>query len=108
MKHLSLLSLLLPLAALAAESADNGYLLIIEDHRFKPVELVVPAGKKIRLRVENRDSTPEEFESHALNREKVVPARATAAIFIGPLSPGRYPFFGEFNEKTAQGTVIAH
>lgn len=107
MKRLFLLFLLFPIAALAAESTENGYLLIIQDHRFQPVELVVPAGKKIKLTVENRDATPEEFESHSLNREKVIPAKATATIFIGPLSPGRYPFFGEFNEKTAQGVVIA-
>jgi len=104
MKRLFLLALMLPIAVLAAE---DGYLLIIQDHRFQPVELVVPAGKKIKLRVENRDATPEEFESHALNREKVIPAKATATIFIGPLSPGRYPFFGDFNEQTAQGVVIA-
>ena len=107
MKRLFLLSLLLPVAVLAAESADNGYLLIIQDHRFLPAELVVPAGKKIKLTVENRDATPEEFESHALNREKVIPAKSATTIYVGPLSPGRYPYFGEFNEKTAQGVVIA-
>jgi hypothetical protein len=32
---------------------------------------------------------------------------AKAIIFIGPLKPGEYPFFGEFNPKTAQGKVIA-
>ena len=104
MKRLLLLSLLFPLTVQAAE---DEYLLIIQDHRFQPVELTVPSGKKIKLKIENRDATPEEFESHALNREKVIPAKTTATIFIGPLSPGRYPFFGEFNEKTAQGIVIA-
>lgn len=34
-------------------------------------------------------------------------AVATARIFVGPLKPGRYPFFGEFHEKTAQGVLIA-
>jgi hypothetical protein len=29
-----------------------------------------------------------------------------AVIFIGPLSPGEYPFFGEFNPTTALGTII--
>lgn len=104
MKLLLLLSFLLPIGVLAA---DTEYLLIIKDHRFQPAELTVPAGKKIKLIVDNRDATPEEFESHALNREKVVPGKATVTIFIGPLSPGRYPFVGEFNEKTAQGTIIA-
>ena len=57
--------------------------------------------------VHNQDPTAEEFESYELNREKVIPGGSKASIFIGPLEPGRYPFFGEFNEKTAQGVVIA-
>jgi hypothetical protein len=28
-------------------------------------------------------------------------------VRIGPLAPGRYPFFGEFNQATAKGVVIA-
>lgn len=103
MKALLTLCLCLPLALFAAE---NDYQLVIQDHRFQPAELVVPAGKKVKLSIENRDATPEEFESHALNREKVIPGKSTASIFVGPLDPGRYPFFGEFNERTAQGALI--
>jgi cupredoxin-like protein len=95
--------LLIPSFAFAA---DTEFLLVIRDHRFEPRELVVPAGKKFKLLVDNRDSTAEEFESHALNREKVVPANSRVPVFLGPLAPGRYPFFGEFHEKTAQGTLI--
>jgi hypothetical protein len=61
----------------------------------------------VKLVVDNQDATPEEFDSHALNREKVIPGRAKAVIFVGPLAPGRYPFIGEFNAATAQGAVIA-
>jgi hypothetical protein len=60
----------------------------------------------VKLIVHNQDATPEEFESHALNREKVIPPGAKAAIFIGPLKPGRYAFIGEYNEATAKGTVV--
>jgi len=79
----------------------------IRDHLFIPDQVTVPAGKKIKLVVYNRDATPEEFESYELNREKVIMGRSKAVIFIGPLKPGVYPFFGEFNPKTAQGRVIA-
>lgn len=78
----------------------------IEQHLFVPSEITIPANTKIKLRVHNRDATPEEFESWELNREKVIMGNSTATIFIGPLSPGIYPFFGEFNPKTAQGKVI--
>ncbi|MHB8921222.1 MAG: cupredoxin domain-containing protein [Halothiobacillus sp.] len=93
----------LPSTALAANGDIH---LIIKDHRFEPAEIQVPAGKKVKLVVENQDDTPEEFESYALNREKIIAGKSKATIYIGPLEPGRYPFFGEFNEKTAQGAVI--
>lgn len=99
-----LLILLVPSPALAA---DAEYSLVIENHRFQPEELKVPAGKKIKLMIENRDATPEEFESHTLKREKVIAGKSSASIFIGPLKPGRYPFVGEFNEKTAKGVIHA-
>jgi hypothetical protein len=67
----------------------------------------VPAGQKVKLIVENQDATPEEFESHELNREKIVAPKSKVSIFIGPLKAGKYPFFGEFNQATARGLVIA-
>lgn len=99
---LSLSFLLLCGNAFAAEEMA----LTIKDHRFAPAELKIPAGKKIKLIVENQDATAEEFESHDLNREKVIAPKSKATIFIGPLKPGTYKFFGEFNEATAQGAVI--
>jgi heme/copper-type cytochrome/quinol oxidase subunit 2 len=98
------LLLLSPLAVLAA---DNEFRLVIRDHRFEPAELRVPARTKVKLIVHNQDATAEEFESHELNREKVIAPGARATIFVGPLEPGRYPFYGEFNEATARGVLIA-
>lgn len=90
-----------------AHAADTDVLLVIKNHRFEPAEVKVPAGQRIRLAVHNQDSRPEEFESHALNREKVIPGGAKVVIYIGPLKAGRYEFFGEYNEATAKGVVIA-
>lgn len=81
--------------------------LVIKDHKFEPKEVRVPAGKKVKLVVENQDPTPEEFESHELHREKIIAGNKTVKIMIGPLKPGRYPFFGEFHEDTARGVIIA-
>jgi len=91
----------------AAQAADIESSLVIKNHRFEPAELKVPANQRVKLTVHNQDTTPEEFESHALNREKVIPGGAKAVLFIGPLKPGRYEFFGEYNEATAKGVVIA-
>lgn len=104
MKRFALIALLCPLAAFAA---DADYKLVIKDHRFVPNELVVPANKKLTLQIENQDDTPEEFDSHALNREKMIAPHATARLFIGPLDPGSYPFDGEFHDATAKGIIIA-
>lgn len=90
-----------------ASAAEPEQLLIIKNHRFEPAELRVPAGQRVKLVVHNQDSTPEEFESHDLNREKVIPPGAKASIFIGPLKTGRYNFTGEYNEATAKGVVVA-
>ena len=79
----------------------------IKDHKFHPAELEVPANRKIKLIVKNQDPTPEEFESYELNREKVISGNSQATIFVGPLEPGTYPFFGEFNQATAQGKIVA-
>ena len=83
------------------------FTLVIESHRFIPAELKVPAGQKIRLLVENRDPSAEEFESYDFNREKIVPGKGRIALFVGPLKPGRYEFFGDFHADTARGFLIA-
>ena len=79
----------------------------IRNHLFIPSEFTIPANTKVKLVVYNHDATPEEFESYELNREKVITGNRKATIFIGPLPPGEYPFFGEFYPETAQGKVIA-
>jgi plastocyanin len=99
-----LISLLLPKSAHAAES---DFALVIRDHQFEPAELTIPSGAKIRLKVENQDATPEEFDSFSLNREKAIAGHASAIIYIGPLAPGRYPFTGEFHSNTAKGVIVA-
>lgn len=78
----------------------------IQDHLFFPATIEIPANTKVKLLLINLDPTAEEFESYELNREKVISGHRKAVIFIGPLPPGEYPFFGEFYPKTAQGKVV--
>ena len=106
-RHAALVLALAALAAAPLHAAEAEATLIIKDHRFEPSELKVPANQRVRLTVHNQDASPEEFESHPLNREKVIPAGAKATLFIGPLKPGRYDFFGEYHEATARGVVVA-
>ena len=81
--------------------------LVIKDHQFHPPRLEVPVGTRVKLAVHNQDPTPEEFESYELNREKVIMGNSKVTVFVGPLRAGEYPFFGEFNQKTAQGILVA-
>ncbi len=88
-------------------AATPEFELSIKDHQFTPAELKVPAGAKIKLVVSNLDSSPEEFESHSLNREKIIAGKSKANIYVGPLKPGKYSFVGEFHEDTARGVIVA-
>jgi plastocyanin len=91
--------------ASAADLREDEFVVVIKDHVFIPEEVAIPAGKKVRLVVDNQDSTPEEFESHDLHREKIIKGNSKGIIMLGPLKPGEYKFFGEFNEKTAKGII---
>ena len=79
----------------------------IKNHRFEPTELRVPAGKRVTIYVVNDDPTPEEFESVSMKVEKIIPGKSKGLVRVGPLTPGRYDFFGDFNQDTAKGVVIA-
>ena len=66
------------------------YVITIKDNQFSPRELSIPADQKVKITVRNMDVTPAEFESYALNREKVVSANNTIILFVGPLKAGPY------------------
>jgi plastocyanin len=94
------------LLAPLSQAATPEFEIEIRNHLFQPDTLTIPAGTKVKLIIYNRDPTPEEFESYELNREKVIMGGRKAIVFIGPLPPGEYPFFGEFNPQTALGTIL--
>ncbi len=100
-------ALLLTASSAAIADQHNNYTVVIKDHKFEPAVVEVPAGQAFTLLVDNQDKTAEEFESHELKREKIIAGNTKAKIKINALKAGEYPFFGEFNEKTAQGKIIA-
>lgn len=101
-------AVLLSFAAVNVMAATDEFTLTIENHAFAPKEVKIPAGKKVKLLVVNKDATPAEFESKPLSREKVIPGKSSATINIGPLKPGRYSFVEEYheNDAAAQGAII--
>ena len=105
---LSLLAVLAAAGSAGAALADPpSYTLTIRNHQFQPTELRVPAGQKIVLRVINQDPSAEEFESTDLHREKIVTGGARITVYVGPLAPGSYTFFGDFHPDTARGHIVA-
>lgn len=98
--------------AVAAENSSGGadeikvYGLTLKDHTFSPSQLKVKAGEKFIIHLVNQDNAAEEFESHDLRREKIVPANGEIKLPMGPLKAGTYAFVGEFHEDTAKGTIV--
>ena len=96
-----------PGALSSARAADVVFLEIrLKDHKFEPAELKAPAGSPVIITLINDDATPEEFESAPLKFEKVVVGKGKISVKVSPQKPGRYTFFGEYHEKTAQGALV--
>ena len=74
--------------------------------QFRPAEVSVPAKIPLTLRIKNLDAEPIEFESDALHVEAVINGNGEATVSVQALSPGRYEFFDDFNQKT-HGYLIA-
>ena len=92
-------------SAMATEPAS--VTVTLQNHRFTPSTITVPAGQKVRIVLINRDPATEEFDSHDLRVEEVVTPMGKISFTIGPLQPGQYSFMGEFHAATAQGKVTA-
>nr|WP_294506022.1 cupredoxin domain-containing protein [uncultured Rhodopila sp.] len=98
--------LTLVLAGAPSARAEDLPVLVFHNHRFQPERIEVPANAKFRLLVKNTDDTADEFESTMLNREKLVMPGQTITVFLGPLDPGEYKFFGDYHQDTAQGVLV--
>jgi len=89
-----------------AHAKTKEFHLTLENHVFTPSELKIPANEKVKLIIHNRDKVAEEFDSFDLNREKVLFPDKKTTIFIGPLPPEKYEYFGEYNPNLARGIII--
>jgi Cupredoxin-like domain len=83
------------------------YPLTLKNHRFSPAEIRVPSGKPFFVVVTNADDTADEFEMNAPAVEKLIPPGQTGKVRIRPLAPGRFQFFGDFHQDTAQGAIVS-
>ena len=87
--------------------ADGPIPVTLQNHKFSPSEIHVKANTPAVIALTNKDATAEEFDSSALQVEKVVAGNSKGDVRIRALAPGRYPFMGEYHSATAQGVVVA-
>lgn len=103
-------AVLLTTAGIAVAVGANDlptFTLTIENGHFHPETIEVPANKRFKLIITNKGPGPEEFESAALRKEKVLASGVTSFLVFAPLKPGAYSFFGEFHPDTANGRIVA-
>ncbi|MGH8124812.1 MAG: cupredoxin domain-containing protein [Rhodanobacteraceae bacterium] len=92
--------------ASAGAKVAPAYHLTLQNHKFVPATLKVPANTEFKVLVTNRNPTPSEFESTDFNREKIVLPDSTIAVFIGPLDKGTYKFFDDFDHATTGVLIV--
>src|SRR5438309_1868388 len=91
------------LAVVPAALADEAvvYDLKLENHRFDPKTIKVPANRAFRIKLTNLDETPAELESKSLRIEKVVAGKSEITVSVKPLKPGSYAFYDEYHRNDA-------
>jgi len=103
MKKLFVL-LLLAIAA-SPLAADEPLRLAVRDHKFVPEQIEAPAHVKFKLLIKNEGDSAIEWESDELDREEVVEPGEERGVFLGPLDPGKYPFYDD-RHQAAKGLLI--
>jgi hypothetical protein len=105
-RRFALFAVLMAATAGSGFAADPQVSISLRDHQFVPSDVPVPAGVKVELLVKNEQTVNAEFESTVLHREKIVQPGGTVSVFVGPLTPGTYEFFDDFNQAT-RGRLVA-
>jgi len=72
-----------------------------------PLRLVVPAGSPFKIELENAGTSPIEFESRDLHKEKVIGPGVTSSIVFRRLVAGEYVFFDDFHLDAPQAVLVA-
>lgn len=95
------LALLFSVLAMPDGHAQEAMLSVsVKNHQFQPAQLSARANVPISIRVKNLDSGRMEFESTNPSVEKVIGGNSEAVVKIGPLKPGRYEFYDDFDQKS--------
>jgi hypothetical protein len=83
------------------------FVIEMKDGVIAPLRLEVPANRAFKLELRNTGTTPAEFESIELHREKVLAPQSTSFIVFRNLDPGEYKFFDDFHPDAPQAVLVA-
>ncbi len=100
---------LLGLVSADLANADDltTYAITLQNHQFTPAEIHVPTGKPFIVVITNANDGPDEFEMLFPARERPLEPGQQGKVKIGPLNPGRFPFFGESDPDNETGAFIS-
>ena len=97
-------ALVLASAAIAQEMPV--FRIEMRDGTITPSRIEAPANTPFKLEIVNSGTTPVEFESLELKREKVLAPGATSAIVFRRVEPGEYEFFDDFHPEARAKLVV--
>ncbi len=100
------------LGLIVAPTAPRGedepvFAIEFHDGKVEPQRLEVPANRRFKLELRNTGTTPAEFESNELRKEKVVAPDSTAILIFRTLDPGEYAFFDDFHPDAPKAVLVA-
>lgn len=104
---LAALTVLLLRAAPTLAEEEPVFRIEFRDGVVTPLRLEVPAKRRIRLELHNLGTTPAEFESRELRKEKVIAPGARSILVIRRLDPGEYRFFDDFHPDAPAAVLLA-
>jgi heme/copper-type cytochrome/quinol oxidase subunit 2 len=91
----------------ARAEEEKTFRIEFRDGVITPLRVEVPADTRIRLELVNTGTTPAEFESIELRKEKVIAPGAETVMVIRRLDPGEYQFFDDFHLDMPPAVVVA-
>ena len=95
------------LAGVEARAGDPTFRIEFRDGVVSPKRLEVPARTRIVLELVNTGTTPAEFESKELRKEKVLAPGSSSSLVLRTLDPGEYEFFDDFNLDAPPSVLVA-
>jgi hypothetical protein len=93
--------------AIANAAEDPSFTIEFHDGKVTPLRLEVPANRRFKLELHNSGTSPAEFESNELHKEKVLAPDTTSVLVFHTLDPGEYPFFDDFHPDAPKAVLVA-